>query len=103
MVKIVIIKNKDIISSISVLGHANFADYGKDIVCSGISSVVITTVNAILLFDKNYISYSEKKNDVSIKIKEHNEIVDKLILNMIHMLKDIENDYPDHVEIREEN
>ena len=49
------------------------------------------------------ISYSEKKNDVSIKIKEHNEIVDKLILNMIHMLKDIENDYPNHVEIREEN
>ena len=103
MVKIVIAKNKDIISSISVLGHAKFADYGKDIVCSGLSSVVITTVNAILLFDKDYISYSENKNDVSIKIKEHNEIVDNLILNMINMLKDIENDYPDHVEIREEN
>ena len=38
------IKNNEI----TVSGHANYDDYGKDIVCASVSSLVISTVNAIL-------------------------------------------------------
>ena len=103
MINIVVTNKENKIKKISILGHALYDDYGKDIVCSGVSSVVITSVNAIMSFDKNYISYESKKDNFEITINEHNQIVDNLINNMISMLKDIENDYPKNVKFRKEN
>ena len=39
--------------------HAMYDDFGKDIVCSSVSSIVITTVNAIERIDNESISYTE--------------------------------------------
>lgn len=88
---------------IVITGHANYADYGKDIVCSAVSSTVITTCNAIMKFDKNLIKYEELKDKVTITINSHNEIVDNLISNMIDMLQELEKDYPKNINIRKEN
>lgn len=103
MINVKISKNENRIDKVEILGHADYADYGKDIVCSGVSSIVTTTVNAILTFDKKYISYEMLEDDFIIIIKVHNEIVDNLIFNMINMLKEIENDYPKNIKIKEEN
>lgn len=89
--------------SIVVTGHADYAEYGKDIVCSAVSSIIITTVNAILLFNADYISYDEMKDKFVIKIKIHNELVSKLIANMLNILQEIENNYPKNIKIRKEN
>ena len=88
---------------IELSGHSLYDDFGKDIVCAGVSSVVITTINAIISFDKNYISYITEKDKLVIEIKVHNKIVDNLISNMINMLENIENDYPKNIKIRKEN
>lgn len=93
---------KDEIKEINMIGHAGYDEYGKDIVCSAASSIVITSVNAILSFNSNYISYQEEKNKFSIKIKDNNEIVDKLITNMLNLLKELEQDYPKYIKIKEE-
>lgn len=93
---------KDKIKEINMIGHAGYDEYGKDIVCSAASSIVITSVNAILSFNSNYISYQEEKNKFSIKIKDNNEIVDKLITNMLNLLKELEQDYPKYIKIKEE-
>ncbi len=103
MINIVVTNKDNKIKKVNILGHALYDDYGKDIVCSGVSSVVITSVNAIMTFDKNYISYESKKDNFEITINENNQLVDNLINNMINMLKDIENDYPKNVKIRKEN
>ena len=97
MIKVVVSTNK-----INILGHADFSTYGKDIVCSSVSSIMTTTVNGILKFNKNYISYKEKENDFEIVINEHNEIVDNLIENMISLFKELEKDYPKNIKIEEE-
>ena len=47
-------KNND---KVIIKGHANYADYGKDIVCASVSSIVITTVNGILEIDREAITY----------------------------------------------
>ena len=91
---------------IDIEGHAMYDDLGKDIVCAGVSSIVTTSINAILSFNENYLSYRQDKSAYDkfiIEIKEHNEIVDKLINNMIEMLKDVEEDYPKNIKIRKEN
>ncbi len=100
MIKVNIYGKND---KIELIGHAMFDKYGKDIVCAGVSSVVTTTINAILSFDKNYIYYITDKDKLVIEVNIHNEIVDKLIINMIEMLKDLEEDYPKNIKIRKEN
>ena len=103
MISVNISKESSKIKKITINGHAMYDDYGKDIVCSGVSSVVITTVNAILLFDKKFISYENGKNKFEINVNVNNEITDKLLENMLNMLKDIESDYPKNIKIRKEN
>jgi len=92
----------DSVKQIDIIGHANYDEYGKDIVCSATSSIVTTTVNAILSFDKDYIEYIEGKDKFTIKINDCNEIVTKLITNMLNLLKELENDYPKYIKIKEE-
>lgn len=91
----VIIKN----DSITISGHANYDDYGKDIVCAAVSATVITTVNGILSIDDTAIKVNEK-NKVEIKILKNNEIVNKLINNMINLITELQKDYKDNIDIR---
>lgn len=100
MIKVNIYGKND---KIELSGHALFDDFGKDIVCAGVSSVVTTTINAILTFNKDYIYYLKEHNKLIIEVNNHNEIVDNLINNMIDMLKDIEEDYPNNIKIGKEN
>lgn len=101
MIKVDVLVDKKI-KEIDIIGHAGYDEHGKDIVCSAASSIVTTSVNAIISFDKNYISYEEYKDKFIIKINEYNDIVDKLITNMLNLLKELENDYPRYIKIKEE-
>ena len=103
MIKVQITAKDNNIKKINIKGHAGYDDYGKDIVCSSVSSITITTVNAILMFDKNYISYNEKKDNFEIVINENNDITDKLIHNMINLLIELSQDYPQNIKIEEED
>lgn len=103
MIKVLISAKDNNIKQINIKGHADYDDYGKDIVCSSVSSITITTVNAILMFDKNYISYNEKKDNFEIIINENNDITNKLIQNMINLLTELSQDYPKNIKIEEED
>ena len=103
MIKVQISVKDNNIKKINIKGHADYDDYGKDIVCSSVSSITITTVNAILMFDKNYISYNEKKDNFEIVINENNDITNKLIKNMINLLMELSQDYPKNIKIEEED
>ena len=52
MIKVKVLKENDFYKEIIITGHANYDSYGKDIVCSSVSSIVVTTVNAIISLDK---------------------------------------------------
>ena len=103
MIKVQISVKDNNIKKINIKGHADYDDYGIDIVCSSVSSITITTVNAILMFDKNYISYNEKKDNFEIVINENNDITNKLIQNMINLLTELSQDYPKNIKIEEED
>ncbi|MBQ9024454.1 MAG: ribosomal-processing cysteine protease Prp [Bacilli bacterium] len=94
MIKVILENNK-----IEVSGHANFDDYGKDIVCASVSTLVISTINNIIDVDEDSILYEENDNKIKIEIKNNNEIVKKLINNMVLMLESLEKDYPKNIKI----
>lgn len=100
MIKVKVTKDSDMIKSVSILGHAMYADFGKDIVCSAASSVVTTTINGILSFDKEGLSYEVSKDGLVIKNIKTDNITQTLLNNMISLLKELENDYPTNVEVK---
>ena len=95
MIKINIKDNEIIIS-----GHSGYGIEGTDIVCSSVSSICITTVNALISIDEDCISYEENDGYLKINIKKHSEVIDKLINNMINLLKDLQKQYNKYIEIR---
>ena len=100
MITVQVQKENKKYKKISVLGHAMYADRGKDIVCSSVSSIVITTVNGILTLDKGSLSYMVGKKGMTIDLKSNDETTQLLIHNMVNLLKDLEKQYPEHVEVK---
>lgn len=94
MIKVEIENNK-----IEIKGHANYDDYGKDIVCASVSSIVITTINAIVEFDPESIYYEDLKNKILIEKLKDDDITNKLINNMIELLEELEKSYKDNIKI----
>ena len=100
MIKVTIVKENSKYKKISILGHALYDDYGKDIVCSACSSIVTTTVNGILALNKNSLSYMISKKGMTIDIKNHDETTQILIHNMVSLLKELEGNYPNNIEVK---
>ncbi len=86
---------------IEIKGHAMFDEYGKDIVCAALSSIVITSINGILSIDKDSIEYKQSEGLMVIDILKHTKEVDALILNMINLLKELKLQYKKNIQIEE--
>ena len=97
MIKVLIKDN-----TIRIKGHANYSEYGKDIVCASVSSVIYTTVNSIMNIDKSSIEYNDDGNVITITKINSNEIVNILINTMIEILKDLERQYKENIKIESE-
>ncbi len=95
------IKTNNHIESIKISGHAMHDVYGKDIVCAGVSSIVTTTVNAILRFDETSIKYEVSDGFVLIKVIKENANTYLLLENMIDLLKELEKKYSKNIKIEE--
>ena len=93
------IKIKVTEKNISILGHANYDDYGKDIVCAAVSSIVMCSVEAISQFDINAVDIKENQNKLEIIINKTDDITQKLITNMLNCLTELEKKYPKNIEI----
>lgn len=83
---------------IKISGHAGFDNYGKDIVCASVSSIVYTTINGILNINNDAIKFSDN-TELVIEIVNNDDITNKLIANMLELLKDLEKQYPKNIKI----
>lgn len=87
--------------NISITGHAMYDDFGKDIVCSAVSSIVITSLNGILSINPTALIYNNSKDGLEIEIKSFDDITLKLIDNMMELLIKLSNDYPKNIQVKE--
>lgn len=100
MIKVNIVKENSNYTKISILGHAMYDDYGKDIVCSAASSIATTTINGILTLDEGSLSYQVNKEGLIIEKISNDEITQKLLGNMVNLLKQLEEQYPTNIEVK---
>lgn len=98
MIKVEVVKEKDLYKKVSIIGHAMYDDYGKDIVCSAVSSIVTTTINGCIALDENSLSYEVNDKGVVISnIVEGN--TQTLINNMVSLLRELEEKYPTNIKV----
>lgn len=101
MIKVEIKKQNDLIDNITIKGHSGYGVSGTDIVCSSVSSIVITSLNAIIRFDENSINYKQDEGFIEVKILKHTKEINLLIENMISLLKELEETYKENIKICE--
>ena len=99
MIKVEIIRNNNNIKKISILGHAMYDEYGKDIVCASVSTLVISTVNNILSINNKTIKVEQDDNKVIIEYILRDNIIDILINNMISNLNALATNYSKNIKI----
>lgn len=84
MIKVkVILDNKSNYKSFICSGHAGFAEYGSDIVCSAVSALVINTANAIDQFTDNEFDASEADGEITYYFNSEPDEKAKLLMDTL--------------------
>jgi uncharacterized protein YsxB (DUF464 family) len=85
--------------TLTVIGHANYAEYGKDIVCAGVSSLVQALIGWLEeTYTEADISIDTEDSEVVISCDGGEEIAAVFYMASIG-LEQIADSYPDHMQI----
>lgn len=102
MVNVMIYKKEGYIEGFHFSGHAGFAKRGKDIVCAGISALVINLVNSVeqLTDDGFTCEADEDLGDVEFHLKDvPSERANLLMESFLLGVKGIENTYGKYISV----
>ena len=98
MIKVTVYKNdSDQYVGFEMVGHAEYADYGKDIVCAAVSALVINTMNSVEKFsdDECNGAVHEKEDTVSFEVvsKPMSSEAELLMKSLVFGLESIADEY----------
>lgn len=94
-------KNRKI-KSIHVSGHSDFSSWGKDIVCSAISSVCDGTFSFLSSNYKEFCLLKRDEASVYFFSLKNNYDVQVCLRMLLHQLKNISHFYPKNLSILED-
>ena len=83
-------------------GHAEYGNYGEDIVCSGITTATFTTLNLLdkLLKQEDYtLIQDEDTGLIDFKLNKIDDLSLLIIQNLLDILINIEEQYPQNLKI----
>ena len=86
------------LKSLTVSGHANFDNYGKDIVCAGVSAVVTGGINALESEIENIKII--KENTLGVEVINSNDKIQLILKTILIQLETIESSYKKYIKIR---
>lgn len=83
-----------------VLGHANYDEYGRDIVCAGVSALVQALIGWIEenAYKADCVSIDPKAGEVIVSCEGGEDIAAVFYMTAIGLLQ-LSDSYPDHVQI----
>ena len=85
--------------AINVSGHALSAEYGKDLICASVSSIMFGLMNALDNLDDELIYIKQSENEIEIICESDNEIIQDYFELVIIQLKTIEESYGDFIKV----
>ncbi len=101
MTEATIYKTDDNINKIIVQGHAFYADYGQDIVCSAISMICYTIANKLLSIEEENIDVVIEEGKFQISLKDFTNDNQLLISTLKMGLMMIEEQYNNNIKVKE--
>lgn len=87
--------------SITVCGHAGYAERGQDIVCSAVSALWQTLVLSLHELTETEIEHRQRKDIQCVKFKNLDEHGQLLVDSFFIGVNGIAAAYPDHVKVVE--
>jgi uncharacterized protein YsxB (DUF464 family) len=84
---------------LNVSGHALSDDYGKDLICASVSSIIFGLMNALDNLNDELVSINQSENEIEIINDSDNEIINNYIELVIIQLKTIEVSYGDFIKV----
>ena len=101
MIKVVIEKNNSKIVSFEVSGHSNYDEKGRDIVCAGVSAIVVGGINALVNENKKAIEYECKEGYAKVLVKNIDSNIEMILDVISTQLYTVEESYPKFIKIKE--
>lgn len=107
MTNIKIFKNDEgIINCVTCMGHSGYAEYGEDIVCAGVSSLVQTAVLGLLMVAKVNADLQRDSEIGYLKVKLPDNLTDSelhdcqvILQTMLCGLSDLRETYSDFINL----
>lgn len=99
MIKIFVFKENDLIVGFQIKGHSGYAEEGKDIVCSAVSTASQMCVIALEEVLKVKPIYEIKDGFLSLELEEVSEKTQVVLSSMELTLRNIEENYPKFVKM----
>lgn len=111
MTKAKFIYENNLFNTFEIIGHADYADEGLDIVCAGISASVITSLNLLIKLLNKKVLFNENQEEgyMHFEIIDQNidnktrSFVELVMENLYESLLQISDNYPNHLKIKKEN
>lgn len=97
-----ILNNENKPYAFRISGHAEYGNYGEDIVCSGITTATFTTLNLLdkLLKQEDYtLIQNEDTGLIDFKLNKTDDLSLLIIQNLLDILINIEEQYPQNLKI----
>ena len=98
MIKAIFQADEDRYISLDVSGHAEYGEYGKDLICASVSSIMFGFMNALDALEEN-VQISQSENRITIVDQSGSEIVQHYFELVITQLKTIEASYGDFIRV----
>jgi len=98
MIRVTYQKKDDSISYLRVRGHAESAEYGKDLICASVSSIMFGLMNALDEL-KEEIEIRQLTNDIEIRNHSTSEVVQNYFRLVLVQLQTIEASYGNYIKV----
>ncbi len=99
MIKVKYIQEDDKYTYLSIKGHAEFEDSGKDLVCAGASSIVFGLMNALDDLSDDDVVIKDLGNEIVIENRSKSEVIQNYFELVIFQLKTIEESYGEYLKV----
>ena len=97
MVTIIIKKENKNIKEIIVSGHT------QNILCAALSTLLPATINYIFLLEEDTVDYVDDNDILTIKVLIETKYNQMFLKQMLQMIKDMQEMYPQEIVIKEES
>ena len=98
MIDVNLLLKKENIVGFEITGHADYNEYGKDIVCSAVSILAYTCVNTLELYIDNY-SFNDNYETMKLLAFDMNDKVEVVFTNFKTGIWTLEQSYGNFVKL----